>query len=100
METTLGTSATFRGSFTISDAAIGASSKVLCWQAPGPYTGKGTRADEAEMQQVSVISVEPAVGSALVRWQTPPIVVPTPTRGPLRSGRTSGKVRFHYVVYA
>jgi hypothetical protein len=62
----------FTGKFTITDAAITATSKILCWQAPGPYTGKGTRADEAEMQPVEIISVEPATGSAVVKWQTPP----------------------------
>lgn len=63
-----------RGKFTITDAAIGATSKVMCWQAPGPYTGKGTRADEAEMQPVNVIAVSPSAGSAVVMWETPPMV--------------------------
>lgn len=63
----------FAGKFTITDAGISGTSKVLCWQAPGPYTGKGTRADEAEMQPVQVIAVEPGAGSAVVKWQTPPI---------------------------
>lgn len=78
VEVNLGATAKFAGRFTITDAAIGAGSKVLCWQAPGPYTGKGTRADEAAMQPVSVIGVEPAVGSAQVQWQTPPMVVDVP----------------------
>ena len=72
VEVNLSATPTWRGKFTITDAAIGAGSKVLCWQAPGPYTGKGTRADEAEMQPVSVIAVTPAAGSAVVHWQTPP----------------------------
>lgn len=74
VEQDLGSTPTWRGRFTITDAAIGAASKVLCWQAPGPYTGKGTRADEAEMQPVSVVAVDPAAGSAVVYWETPPIV--------------------------
>jgi len=64
----------FTGKFTITDAAISATSKVQCWQAPGPYTGKGTLADEAMMQPVQIIAVAPAAGSAVVYWQTPPYV--------------------------
>ena len=78
VEVNLAATATWRGRFTITDAAITAASKVLVWQAPGPYTGKGTRADEAEMQPVSVIAAIPAVGTASVSWQTPPIVTWTP----------------------
>lgn len=78
IEVDLGATAKWSGRFTITDAAISAASKVLCWQAPGPYTGKGTRADEAEMQPVSVISVAPAAGSAVVSWQTPPGFVAEP----------------------
>lgn len=65
-----------RGKFTITDAAIVVGHVVQCWQAPGPYTGKGTRADEAEAQPVQVIAVEvTGAGTAEVRWQTPPLVV-------------------------
>jgi hypothetical protein len=74
VEVNLGSTAVWRGRFTITDATIGATSKLLVWQAPGPYTGKGTRADEAEIQPVSIIAVNPATGSAVVYWQTPPIV--------------------------
>lgn len=74
VEVNLGAVATWRGRFTITDAAITGAKKILCWQAPGPYTGKGTRADEAEIQPVSVISVVPLAGSAIVDWQTPPII--------------------------
>lgn len=66
--------ATWRGKFTITDAAIGVGSKLLVWQAPGPYTGKGTLADEAELQPISIVTVVPALGSALVYWQTPPML--------------------------
>lgn len=116
VEVDLGATAVFRGQFTITDAAISGTSKVLCWQAPGPYTGKGTRADEAEMQPVSVIAVEPAAGAAVVKWQTPPMlaaaqVVPSgrldvaivdemaqrPTLG-RRIGRVRKNVKFTYMV--
>ena len=118
VEVNLGSSAITRGKFTITDAGIGATNKILCWQAPGPYTGKGTRADEAEMQPVSVIAVTPAAGSAVVMWETPPIVTmqqvradgnlmsPTvntdiPRTGLLqavRIGRVRGNVKFSYAI--
>jgi hypothetical protein len=121
VEPTLAATATFRGSFTITDAAIGTASKVLVWQAPGPYDGKGVRTDEAELSVVQIQSVTPAAGSALVRWQTPPAygVLPSPrmqgtTATPVnpkdpqaivtgtvrRVGVVRGKVKFHYVVFS
>lgn len=118
VEVDLGSTPKWTGKFTITDAGISGTSKVLCWQAPGPYTGKGTRADEAELQPVSVISVEPGSGSAVVKWQTPPmvaldpfpsIVLPAgnlPPRDPQsiirirpkRLGKVRGNVKFSYTV--
>ena len=111
VETNIGATEKWTGKFTITDATITATSKVLCWQAPGPYTGKGTRADEAELQPVSVIAVEPAAGSAIVKWQTPPMVVDVPllttgiigtNRDPQttarRLGVVRGNVKFSYLV--
>jgi hypothetical protein len=91
IEQNLGSTATWRGKFTITDATITPTSKVLAWQAPGPYTGKGARADEAELQPVSVIAVEPATGSAVLKWQTPPIVTmqPNPRMGQWQTGVTN-----------
>lgn len=110
-----------RGSFQITDAKITPGSHVLAWQAPGPYTGKGSRADEAEMQPVSVICVESGSGVATVRWQTPPMIVASPIhkQGRLepigatydrldnqrrfnvamkRIGRVGGSVKFAYQI--
>jgi hypothetical protein len=119
VEQDLGATATWRGRFTITDAAITATSKVLCWQAPGPYTGKGTRADEAELQPVSIVSVEPATGTAVVTWETPPgftqqVILPDgrrflavaardgqmmlPDLIPRRVGKVRGNVKFSYMV--
>jgi hypothetical protein len=123
VEVDLGSTATWRGRFTITDAAIGVTTKVHVWQAPGPYTGKGTRADEAEMQPVKITAVEPAAGSATVYWETPPMVgmtslVPNGRRDspstaagmdarymdipryPLRLGKVRGNVKFSYVVFS
>jgi len=123
VETDIGSTPKAQGKFTITDAGIAPTSKVLCWQAPGPYTGKGTRADEAEMQPVSVIAVEPGSGSAVVKWQTPPMIILRPRAqhgsqpvtavipglkdpdaiaggSALRIGRVKGNVRFSYLVFA
>lgn len=66
------------GRFTITDALITATSKVQAWQAPGPYTGKGTRADEAELAPVRVVAVAPAAGSAVVYWRAEGYVIARP----------------------
>jgi len=123
VEQDLGSTPTWRGKFTITDASITASSKVLCWQAPGPYTGKGTRADEAEMQPVQVTAVVPGSGEAVVYWQTPPMVAMV--RGtqqglrntvgatfdrvinqlrpevftPTRLGKVRGNIKFSYTLF-
>lgn len=119
IEVNLSATATWRGRFTITDAAITGTSKVRCWQAAGAYTGKGTRADEAEMQPVSVIAVKEAAGSATVYWETPPMITsePAPRMRALttiifspadpggvgrqvarRIGKVRGNVKFTYMV--
>lgn len=127
IEQNLGATADWRGSFTITDAAIAATSKVLVWQAPGPYTGKGTAAsaDEGTMDPIMVTAVVPATGSCVVHWQTAPIVTPVPfgqtggnggnpdTTSKIaghrsehditmvrRIGKVRGNVKFSYVVFA
>jgi hypothetical protein len=120
VEVNLSATAICCGRFTITDAAITATSKVLCWQAPGPYTGKGTRADEAEMQPVQIIAVNPAAGSAVAYWQTPPMIVttvdaayrglplPTNTKDAagwirhtaFRRGKVRGNVKFSYLAFS
>jgi hypothetical protein len=74
IEQNLGATPIFSGKFTITDAAISGTSKILAWQAPGPYTGKGTRADEVELSPIQVLAVEPGAGQATLYWQTPPII--------------------------
>ena len=61
------------GRFTITDAAITATRKLQVWQAAGPYTNKGTRADEAEMDFVVCVA-KAAAGSATVYWHSPRFV--------------------------
>lgn len=69
VEAHLGYTPKWTGTFTITDASITSTSKLRVWQANGPYTGKGTRADEAEMEIVDCIAY-PATGSATVRWRS------------------------------
>lgn len=78
VEVNLSTSPVSSGKFTITDAAINGSSRVLVWQAPGPYTGKGTLSDEAAFAPVQVLTVIPGSGSAVVYWQTPPTYITKP----------------------
>lgn len=110
----------WQGEFTVVDAAIGPTSKVLAWQAPGPYTGKGTLADEGVLQPVKVTIVEALAGSARFYWETPPIVTynknplaepltlstPISPKDPfnrvygmaMRIGKVEGNVKFSYLV--
>lgn len=116
VEVDVGSTPTWRGKFTITDAAITTAKKVLCWQAPGPYTGKGTLADEAEMDFIDC-QVEPLAGTATVRWQTKPMIayhlvmesrrVP-PATGSItyrdtrifatRLGKVRGNIKFTYQI--
>lgn len=125
VEVNLGATATWRGRFTITDAGISPTSKLLVWQAPGAYTGKGTRADEAEMQPVSIITTNSASGTATVYWETPPMItrLMNPTSQYLQTGVTNivsnpkdpqsyssgyakriskvrGNVKFSYVIFS
>ena len=122
VEVNVGSTPIWQGKFTITDAGITTAKKILCWQAPGPYTGKGTRADEAAMQQVSIIAVEPGTGSAVAYWQTAPMITISPliTLAPnfgngtaansgtnrdvqakaLRIGKIRGNVKFTYLIFA
>lgn len=121
VEVDVGSVPVFQGKFTITDAGITVGAKVLVWQAPGPYTGKGTRADEAEMDRI-IAYAEPAGagGSAVVKWKTEQEVRmipqmmgsgrtfltpahqddPQAIKTPRRIGRVRGNVKFHYAVAA
>lgn len=99
VEVNLGGTAVRTGRFTITDASISGSSKVMCWQAPGPYTGKGTLADEAAMQPVLVTAVVPGSGQAVVHWRTPSSYVYT-ARGVSHRGLVRGNVKFLYSVFS
>jgi len=83
VEVDLGSTARRSGQFTITDAAISGTTKIIVLQAGGPYTGKGTLGDEAEMDAL-VCAATPGSGSATVYWNS--------------ATRVKGNVKFHYVV--
>jgi hypothetical protein len=60
-----------RGSFTIVDSNISASSKVFIDTASGVYTNKGTLTDEAEFQGPITYLAVPGSGGATVYWESP-----------------------------
>jgi hypothetical protein len=127
VEKNLGSVPVWQGKFTITDAAITATSKVLVWQAPGPYTGKGSAlsADEGTMDPILITAVIPATGSAIVHWKHAlglrPVSFPNPsnrTDGTLvaalagmprraddivfaaAAGRVKGNFKFSYLIAA
>lgn len=119
VETDVGSTPRSSGRFTITDAAISPTSKVIIQQAPGPYTGKGTLADEASMDPLWCVAV-PGSGSAVVHWRTmagtmrrtvetgshgprtivaaPPQDDPQARAEALAIGRIKGNVKFQYSV--
>jgi hypothetical protein len=121
VEVNLGGTPVTRGRFTITDAAIAATSKVLAWQSYGPYTGKGTRSDEGNMDSIHILTTTPASGTASVEWQSSPrfaanypdaggttrnaVAIENATDGTWRRARETrrGKVRgnhkFAYLVF-
>lgn len=118
IEVNLGTAA-WEGKFVVTDAAVSSSSKINVWQAPGPYTGKGTLADEAAMDPLWCVAA-PGAGTFTVHWKTLPMIVPIPygdgggwldgvassagkrsefdVVGVRRLGRVKGNVKFQYTV--
>lgn len=70
VEVNVGSTPVAAGRFSITDAAIGASSKIFIQQAPGPYTGKGTRADEADMDPLWCVAYPNGAGQAIAHWRT------------------------------
>lgn len=71
------------GSFTLTDEDITEDSVVVVVQAAGPYTDKGTLADESEMDQIR-FTAESGDGEATIRWRA--------------SGPVKGYVSYSYTV--
>lgn len=88
----------WQGKFVVIDANISFGSKINIWQAQGPYTGKGTRADEAEMDSL-VCYAETATGSMTVKWRSvDSYVIPFPLQGLNVRGRVKGNFKFLYQI--
>ncbi len=83
-EIDLGTPARRSGNFAIPGVDMTIGQPVLVQKAVGPYTGKGTRADEAEMDLVTATGVVESATVIRVYWQS---------KGPVR-----GNMKFNYVI--
>lgn len=84
-EADLGTEPVREGVFTITDEDILADSRVVIVQGVGPYTGKGTLADEATMDQLMCVA-EAGSGTATVYFRV------------MDGRRVKGNVKFLYTV--
>lgn len=62
----LGSLPAYDGTFTIMDAALNSSKRVLVWQVPSGD------ADELEMDQITALAATPGAGSVAVYWQAIP----------------------------
>jgi hypothetical protein len=84
VEVDLGSFARLSGKFDIVDAALVAGEFIQITQAAGPYTGKGTREDEAEMDGVTAHGyVIGGGGTATVYWNSSRFI--------------KGNVKFNYI---
>lgn len=88
IEVDLGATPVFSGSFNITGAGLTVGRPVLVQQIAGPYTGKGTRQDEAEMDLVAATGYVVSAVLITVHWH-----VATP-------GPVAGNIRFGYAVSA
>lgn len=89
-EQNLGSTPTWRGKFTVVDAGISSSSKIQIWQRFAELTGKGTRADENEMDFLDV-HAEAGTGQMTVYWQTKPMLTMSPPSAG-EAGSRAGKL--------
>lgn len=74
VEVDLGSTPRRSGSFQLTTTGLTADQHVVIEQVNGPYTGKGTLADEAEMDQISVTGQ--AISSTVIQcyWTSPTLV--------------------------
>jgi len=84
VEVDLGATARRVGSFTIAGSGMTIGKPVLISKAAGPYTGKGTRADEAELDLIAAIGVVESGTAIRVFWQS--------------LGPVCGNFKFNYLI--
>lgn len=85
-EINLGSVPKRNGNFTITTSGLTSGKSVLIQQAVGPYTGKGTLADEAEMDGLSVSASTTSTTTIKAYWTSPSPV--------------KGNFKFNYLVSA
>lgn len=81
-EINLGDKAKYSGSFDIVGSGFTPGRMARISQAPGPYTGKGTLADEAEMDHARVSGTVLSATTLRCYWRA--------------AGPMMGNVKFHY----
>lgn len=86
VEVNLGSVPLRNGRFTISGSGMTTGKPVQITQAVGPYTGKGTRADEAEMDQVTVTASVTSATTITAYWSSP--------------RKVRGNIKFNYMIGA
>lgn len=90
VEVDLGAAPLFSGSFTfVIPLGPPIGSAILIQQAGGPYTGKGTLPDEAEMDQL-LVTAQVTTGGVGTAWWV----------APRSNGPVSGKFKFQYATSA
>ncbi|MFZ4754335.1 MAG: hypothetical protein ACOYLG_13410 [Chitinophagaceae bacterium] len=57
-----------RGTFTVTDAEVTSTTKIMIWQAMTPLTGKGSMADENEMDTL-LLKATAGAGNFKVNWE-------------------------------
>lgn len=87
VEKDLGSTPISSGSFTITGTNFVPGRPVLVQQAAGPYTGKGTLPDEAEMDSISATGYVLNSTTLRIYWGSNP-----------RGNRVRDKFKFHYLV--
>jgi hypothetical protein len=86
VEINLGATARRSGKFTINGAGLSIGQPVLIQKATGPYTGKGARADEAEMDAITATAAVTSATEITAYWQA--------------SGPVRGNIKFNYAIGA
>jgi len=86
VEINLGSSPRRNGKFNITGSGLTAAKAVLIQQAVGPYTGKGSRVDEVEMDDIVVAGKTTSTTNIECYWQA---VSPV-----------ADNIKFNYVVSA
>lgn len=85
-EIDLGTIPVLSGKFSITTTGLTSSKPVIITQAVAPYTGKGTLADEAEMDSITVTGATTSTTNIDCYWTSPTYV--------------KGNFKFNYIVSA